>query len=392
MPVLGRQMSGNARVALPASAFGPVALGPALDDAGDAAAHAAERVASLDVLRGLMALAVATYHLGAWTQAFEGGARSAAVVLGVYSVEGFFLISGFCFFHLYSRTSFDLRELGRFHLKRFLRIAPLYYCALLLGVVFALDQTVGPRVSFARVIENLTLGFGLVHPNHSMVIGGWSIGIEYVFYLALPALIAVTRLRPLLYLLAVLLVLWAIPYNFGIVEGAADPRKFHAYVQVPNHAFLFLLGAIVADLHARIRARLPLMVLVTGLLSIGWSAALAQPDIATHLDVMVGAARVKYVALCALTVLLFAFTRLPTTGAFRVLGGLGDLSYSVYLMHPFAWRMIEPWLPAQSPALARLGCGLCATLVLAALTRRWLEEPFNALARKLTRGSSRRGR
>src|SRR5687768_8810778 len=82
-----------------------------------------ERVEALDILRGLMALFVAVYHLGVWTRAFEGGARSAVVVLGVYSVEGFFLISGFCFFHLYAGQRFDQQELTRFHIKRFFRIA-----------------------------------------------------------------------------------------------------------------------------------------------------------------------------------------------------------------------------------------------------------------------------
>lgn len=347
------------------------------------AAQTVERVASLDALRGLMALAVAVYHLGVWTRAFSGGARSAVVILGAYSVEGFFLISGFCFFHLHAGTVLGPRDLWRFHCKRFFRIAPLYYCAVLLGVVFALDQTVGPRVNLARVIENLTLSFGLVHPNHAMVIGGWSIGIEYVFYLVFPALLWLARWRPALYALTILLVLWALPYNFGVVQAAAEPRKFHAYVQIPNHAFLFLLGALVADLRARVRLRLPPLGLLAALGLMVCGVALTQPPFLVHLDVMLGVVRVKYLVLCSLTVLLFAFTTLPAAGAFRVFGWLGELSYSVYLMHPFAWLMLEPFLAKESPALARLACGACATLALAALTHRLVEQPCNALGHKL---------
>lgn len=344
-----------------------------------------ERVESLDVLRGLLALCVALYHFAVWTHALEGGARSAAVILGVYSVEGFFVISGFCFFHLYAGTTLRGAALWRFHIKRFFRIAPLYYCAILLGVVFAFDQTVGPRVTLGRVVENITLSFGLIHPNHAMVLGGWSIGIEYVFYLVLPVLLRVARARWALYALGVVLLACAVPYNFGSVQAAAEPQQFHEYVQIPNHAFLFVLGAVIADLRAHLRFRLPWLVTLALLTFVFTWAARAQPEFLQHLEVMVDFARVKYVALCWLTVLLFAFTKLPTGRVFRPLAWLGEISYSVYLMHPYAWRMLEPWLgPALSP-ITQLFSGLCATLALATLTWRFVEKPFSALGQRLAR-------
>jgi peptidoglycan/LPS O-acetylase OafA/YrhL len=305
------------------------------------------------------------------------------VVLGVYAVEGFFLISGFCFFHLYAGQRFDRQELKRFHIKRFFRIAPLYYCAVLLGVVFALDQTVGPRVTPQRVVENVTLSFGLIHPNHSMVIGGWSIGIEYVFYLVFPVLAFIARSRLALYALTLAALAWAIPYNFDVVQNAAEPRQFHAYVQLPNHAGLFMLGAVVADLRAQIRSRMPAWGLLLSLLLIGSAAALTQPYFLEHLEVMIGMPRVKYIALSFVVVLLFAFTQLSTLGWLRPLVWLGEASYSVYLMHPYAWRLVEPLFTPQLSPMARMVAGLCATLALSALTYRVIERPSNALGRKL---------
>jgi len=254
---------------------------------------------------------------------------------------------------------------------------------MVLGVVFALDQTVGPRVTPTRVVENITMTFGLIHPNHAMVLGGWSIGLEYVFYLAFPALALIARSRLALYALAGALLLWALPYNFGVVYAAAEPRKFHAYVQIPNHAFLFLLGALIADLRSRLPARLPTLVSIALLASIACGAALAQPPFLEHLEVMVGMTRVKYVVLCSVVVLLFAFTKLPSARISAPLVWLGELSYSVYLMHPFAWRMVEPWLAPELSALGRLVCGLAATLVLACVTWRWVEQPSIALGRRL---------
>lgn len=338
---------------------------------------------ALDVLRGVMALCVALYHLAVWTRAFEGGARDAVIVLGIYSVEGFFLISGFCFFHLYAGQRFSGAELGRFHIKRFFRIAPLYYLAMVLGAVFAFDQAVGPRVTPVRVVENVTLTFGLIHPNHAMVVGGWSIGLEYVFYLVFPALAFVARSRVALYVLAFALIAWAVPYNFGVMYDAPDHRKFHAYVQLPNHAFLFVLGALVADLRKRVAARMPLAACIALLAVLAYGASLAQPEIVEHLEVMAGMTRAKYVALCAVVVLLFAFTKLPSARVLAPFVWLGELSYSVYLMHPFAWQLIEPAFAPQLPPQARLMCGLAATLVLATATWLVLERPSQQLGRKL---------
>lgn len=350
----------------------------------------AERVEALDVLRGLMALCVAVYHLGVWTRAFDGGARSAVVVLGVYGVEAFFLISGFCFAHLYAERAFDRAELRSFHIKRFFRIAPLYYVAMVLGAVFSFDQTVGPRVTPMRVLENLTMSFGLVHPNHAMVLGGWSIGLEYVFYLAFPVLALIARSRLALYAVTCALVLWALPYNFGVIYEAAEPRKFHAYVQLPNHAFLFAFGMIIADLRKRSGARVPALVSLVLLALLAAGASLAQPPFLAHLEVMMGMARVKYVVLCSLAVLLFAFTRLPSAPLLTPLRWLGELSYSVYLMHPFAWRAMEPLLGPNVAPMTQLACGLAATLVLAFLTWRLVERPCNALGHKLAQPSAER--
>jgi peptidoglycan/LPS O-acetylase OafA/YrhL len=186
-----------------------------------------------------------------------------------------------------------------------------------------------------------------------------------------------------LYLLAGALVLWALPYNFGVVEGAAEPRKFHAYVQIPNHAFLFVVGGLIADVRARLALRIPVLALVGALIVIAYCAALAQPPFLAHLEVMVAMPRVKYVALCALVVLLFAFTELPKRRMTAPLVWLGELSYSVYLMHPFAWQLVEPLFAAQVSAEVRLATGLAATLMLAALTWHFVERPSIALGRKL---------
>jgi peptidoglycan/LPS O-acetylase OafA/YrhL len=343
------------------------------------------RIESLDILRGLMALAVAVYHMSIWSRLFEAGTRAnnAIAIFGNYGVEGFFVVSGFCFFHLYGESRWGSRELRRFHVKRFFRIAPLYYLAVALNLI--LQQPVGPAPTIRMLAENATLSFGLFHPNHALVLGGWSIGIEYVFYLAFPLLALGTRRKLFLYLGAALFLALAFPWSFGKVQAAAHlgEMKFHAYVQLPNHAFLFLLGGIVADVRRRTSWRLSLPWFLAaggGLLLL---ALPRGPVFYDHFEIMAGMARVKYVGICTLAVVVFAFYEMPNHFLRRPFLFLGDSSYSVYLLHPFAWLIVMKLLPSGLWSAWSFALGLLLTLGLAGLVFRWVEKPAMGLGRRL---------
>jgi exopolysaccharide production protein ExoZ len=353
-----------------------------------ASSAARERVDSLDALRGLMALAVVIYHVGAWTRVFAGSLRDAVIVLGVYSVEGFFVISGFCFFHLYGEASTTgLRSgaaLRSFYLKRFFRLAPLYYLAF--GMSLALEPIYRAVFSWGRLLENLTLSFGLFHPNHSFVVGGWSIGLELVFYAALPVLLWIGRRTWALYLLGALLIAWSLPFAFGKVQAVEEQQRFHVYVQLPNHAFAFVLGAIIADLRRRTSLRLAWPVLLAAVAAFGWAALSQQPAVVDHFEVMVGWPRLRYLALCCAVVLLFAFVRWPCSRWVAPLRLLGERSYALYLMHPIAWLLIRDALPTFPPA-TQAAYGLLAALALAELAHRLLERPALHFGRRLAAGT-----
>ena len=337
------------------------------------------------MLRGLMALAVAFYHFTIWYPVFQPGRFMAytAAKAGHYGVEGFFIISGFCFFHIYGPGSFGGRGLRDFHIKRFLRIAPLYYLAVALNV--ALGLGVGPEVTARMLAENATLTFGLFHPNHSLVLGGWSIGIEYVFYLAFPLLAwAAARWRPFMALAALGLLALSLRCTLVLVPEAdmAGDMKFHTYVQLANHAFLFFLGGLVAQARARIPWRFSGLsfAILAGALALVFSRYIR--NFYDHFVVMEGPPRYAFAFLCLGMVALFAFRDFPASPLKRAGLYLGEISYSVYLMHPFAQELLLRLAPLP-PALG-FGLGLALTLVLAALTYRCIERPAMAWGRRLT--------
>lgn len=361
-----------------------------------ATAQPTERVASLDVLRGLMAMFVAIYHHAVWTQAFAFDAQlnGAITALGVYSVEGFFIISGFCFCLVYRDTRFGLGEVRSFHIKRFARIAPVYYLAVALNLL--LDQRVGPFFSWTKLLENVTLTFGLVHPNHGMVLGGWSIGIEYVFYLIFPLVAVGLRSAWILGAITLALSALALPYIFEIVAREPEAERFHAYVQIPNHAFLFAWGAVLARLYARTRLRLragAIALSTLALFAMLLETAQTDPD---HFVVMVGWPRVFYLLGCLALVALFAFAEAPPTATRSTplarLGAqvrklsltLGDLSYAVYLLHPFAWLTTRVLFAKQLSAPVACAVSLTLTIALAWLVHRMLERPAMKFGKQLS--------
>lgn len=342
----------------------------------------------LDMLRGVLALAVAVYHFFVIARPFTGHARDLLVIAGIYAVQTFFMISGFCFFHLYAAAPLTWSIWSRFHIKRFFRIAPLYYAAV--GLSLLSVSPVYPDFRPIRLLENLSLSFGFFHPNHALVHGGWSIGIEYVFYVALPLLVWLTRRRAALYGVTLVLMALAIPYTFDKVAAASETQRFHMYVAIPNHAFLFLLGGVIADLRKQWQVRLPAATALLPLAAFGLAVVYLQPTFYDHLDVMVGFARAKYVLLSFVVVLTCALLKPPTTSlAWQPLRILGDWSYSVYLVHPLAWVIAQRLAPTETPSGVLLLLAVGLTLVIAGMAHRWLEKPTNALGHALAKGRSR---
>jgi len=300
---------------------------------------------------------------------------------GAYGVQGFFILSGFAFFYVYGRAMFDKKGLGRFWLKRFLRLAPLFYTVLAINLLFRL-----PAASFGStqfLVENVTLTFGFIHPNHAWVEGGWSIGVELVFYSAFPLLAWVARRGwPWLVGMAVLLFIWSWHQNMHLVPDTVWYNRFHAYVRVRNHAFLFLLGGLSAELRRRVIFRLSpakgfTLALLVVLAMVCWRSHFWY-----HLQMMSGTTRYGLSGLCWLLVTIMAFTDIRQVPGRHSMTRLGDWSYGIYLLHPLALQ----GLMALQAGRARWADGwvfLLAnglTLLLAAASWRWLEGPAMKLA------------
>jgi peptidoglycan/LPS O-acetylase OafA/YrhL len=345
---------------------------------------ASSRFGGLDPLRGILALCVAVYHLSVWFALSESGSglNIATARLGNYSVSAFFVLSGFLLFRTASWARVRKEGLGRFWLRRFLRLAPLFYLVCALNVVFRLGM--GPDPTGVRILENLTLTFGAVHPNHALVTGGWYVGLVALLYFAYPALAWLREKGGprggLVFLVALALGLWAWSLSSTLHGVMEQPlwNRFHTYVLAPNQVFLLAWGALLAGLHETTERRLEPRLALLLALPLVWLLIKPTPQFYDHLAALTGWSRYGYLLAVTGLVALAAFTRDGEPGRLgKLLTHLGAWSYGLYLLHPFTMKLVAPHVSGH------LGFSLALGLAIAAAwaAHRWIEEPAGKLGR-----------
>ena len=338
----------------------------------------ASRLGLLDPLRGFLALCVAVYHLSVWFGLTESGSRlnMATARLGNYGVSAFFVLSGFLLFRTASWARLREEGLGRFWLRRFLRLAPLFYLACALNVAFHLGM--GPEPSPRFILENLTLTFGAIHPNHALVIGGWYVGLVALLYFAYPALAWLREQGGLWFLgvLAIGLWAWSLPSTLQGVMAQDPWNRFHAYVMAPNQIFLLAWGGLLAGLHGATAKRLEHRVALLLAVPLVVVLVLPWPKFFDHLVALTGWVRYGYLLAVTALVALAAFAKGGEPGPVgRLLTRLGAWSFGLYLLHPFTMKLVAPHVSGGVGFSLALGLAVVA----AAAVHRWIEEPVGRL-------------
>ena len=341
------------------------------------------RIDSLDAIRGLLAIGVMTYHLLGWT----GTAR--LLTLGTYGVYAFFVLSGFALEWVYSRRIRAEGGARRYGAARVGRILPLYVGAALATALLAV--LAGRSIQGTDLLLNLTLTFGFINPGEtSTVVGGWSIGIEVVFYVLFPLIAWLgLRTRWLIVLAGVALGVRMVYIGAILPAGPAFGDAWVAYSQMPSFLWFFLAGMVGARLVAareshvrpgedssdaseasepsRARAIWPFVVGLAILLAVTLASAVED----TH-AMFVGPLGLALSVAVAAAVVIAAYAA-PWHGlASRAARVLGDISYGTYLLHPIIWgTLLLIGLRERNAAIITL----VAAPVLAYLVHRLMEVP-----------------
>jgi peptidoglycan/LPS O-acetylase OafA/YrhL len=351
------------------------------------------RLAGLDALRLVAALAVAAYHyLGTSTAQFlTVNPRDLSLPLhlvGMYGwigVDAFFLISGFVIcMSGWGRTP------GEFAVSRLARLFPAYWAAIALIVLYRIlvalshgDTTGIPGLR--QLVGNATMipeQLG-VHELDGVV---WSLWVEARFYLLMGLVLAfgATYRRMLAFCTIWLAV--------GVITRQEHLTALDQVVQ-SGYTGLFVSG-IVLFLMYRF-GRNPLLWTMLGL-SWGYELVALNDRSYYHMrDTVLPQVAVSW-TLCA--VLLTGFLALLAMFAFGPLQRLqwrwmvvaGTLTYPFYLVHLTLGLALGDLLANRVPALGPwgiLGTTMVSMLLLSWLIHRCVEKPLGrAMRRGLTRG------
>jgi len=216
---------------------------------------AAARIAALDVGRTLAVIGVIAVHLAPWMVTSPVWLDTLAN-LGQYGVQCFFVISAITISaslqHDAQRLSGTREVLRNFYVKRFARIAPLYYLAIIgyTAVDYAVRLVHGHMQmphDFSDVICNLIFIHAWVPSAiDSVVPGGWSIGVEMFFYMIAPALVFICRTTRGLIVVSILSALFAVScWHFGACDGGPACRVVnneYFYFWPPMQLPCFIVG------------------------------------------------------------------------------------------------------------------------------------------------------
>jgi peptidoglycan/LPS O-acetylase OafA/YrhL len=362
----------------------------------------------LEALRGLAALLVFAFHVDGFVLFGQPTAPSALncfVRAGHTGVDLFFLLSGFLLALPFVADGLGGRHVSvrTYFTRRALRILPLYYAAVLVGTVLS---ATAPRDLLHALPYFLFLNSfaGTVTPLPPYHAVWWSLATEVQFYLLLPLLPLALRTRRGRIAGGVALAAYALAYAAMVTgrlhmptRGAQFTFMFSSFARGP----LFLWGIAAAFLYhlhgERLRARLGrsvwlraggadalLATVVVGLVfllrwvvAIGPARAMGATDQPWH--IVNGALWTG-----VLLLLLLAPLRSKRLVCNAVLGRLGVLSYSIYILHvplmSYGLNVARPLIPGlftwnlQTFLVVAALSAVCYGA--ATLTYTWIERPF----------------
>ena len=357
------------------------------------------RIDFIQALRGIAAAMVMLYHLHTTLAGTRFGDVGATLFnSGAAGVDLFFVISGFIMVHTTRRADGSPRYAAEFLAKRIARVWPVYAIATLVFSC-ALDLLVGQITvdqgwrSLARALvfyPHSSLGAPFFRYQPLFV--GWSLGYEVWFYLLFAASLLAGRWR------------WpafaALFGAFVIAIPLAVTGDVHADAYV-NYALPgallrlaanpmmwdFIAGiAIALVYHSRfaIRSRLACWLCV--------AAAVAGEAWVLATGYRAGQGPTNWMPGLAIVVLVLAIANKPRPIAVpRWLVWLGDVSFSLYLVHPFASYLLPKLVFALTRAsiahaittgLPFFAFQIALSLALAALGHRYLERGVAERARR----------
>jgi exopolysaccharide production protein ExoZ len=339
------------------------------------------RVESLDWLRGLMAIAIMTYHLFVW---LYHPLQSSYLLgrLGIYGVSVFFVLSGLSMAIVYSTFTGNIKSSVVFYIRRIFRIWPLLWiCIAFDAIPRYLDAG---TLDTAKIILNATTIFGFVNPAAYINTGAWSIGNEMVYYAITPLIFYLYNKSKALGNIFVACTFGILTiFAFFILTRDADiATQWGIYINPFNNLFLYSAGIAIFYNYKNTNIK-PIYVLLS--ISIPAIIFVFYPVAGDKIYIVTGITRLVFVLASVLLVFGFfkfaSYQHVPVSIGWA-LERFGIATYGVYLLHPIVNTYLEK-LEIHSAAL-HFASVMAITVVVALFSFYFFESKLIRIGKKIT--------
>ena len=364
----------------------------------------------IDAVRGWAILLVITAHAGGMFAALPYPVKK-LTNFGGHGVQMFFLASAVTLLmSWHQRDEQGGLAVHSFFMRRFFRIAPMYYAG---ALIYYLTETPESGFNLPQALRSLTF-MNAWKPewiptteDWIVVPGGWSIAVEFTFYAIFPILAAliVTLPRAIVFFAATLIVAYLSNYAVsGLLTGYSDNAAGDfLYFWFPNQAPVFAMGFVLYFLIASSGPRITSQKLTYRLL-----AAIAMICVVTaeypsrpnlfSVSTSGWLPGMPTILIATLTFMGFIFVLAKgpeTLFTHACIRRIGTLSFSAYVLHFLFVHQLPNWsfglIDRSATGYAAIGATaalwiatMICTLAAAAVTHAVIEQPGIALARKLT--------
>ena len=343
-------------------------------------------------LRGIAALAVLLYHVVHIVKIPEPEWFS-FIRQGGVGVFLFFVLSAFSLMYSTERTMLRHNWVKEYLIKRFFRISPLFYTILAFMLLHAFMGGGLPNVSI--VLLNLFFIFGFFFdPEIGLVMGGWTIGVEMIFYILFPILLMIIKTQKEAFFLMIIAMLVSysarMQLHIQYLTVTPQPKWDPSYFTFITNLFFFTVGIYAYKVKQTIGQsdrKFRIAVLVMTILFFLIFTLLGEILKKTgRLDLII--LGFGFGGLC-----LWQSIKPSFWSANKLCEYLGERSYSIYLIHPliiiFTKKYSVNIYYKLEPNLGEYSFFICSMLIIgivlivAEVTYRSIEIPGINMGRKI---------
>lgn len=355
-----------------------------------------KKLSYINALRAYAVLAVIMVHVGLRFEARFPEWANAIVVQGARGVQLFFILSAITLFlSMAFRSSRGDTDLVDFFLRRFFRIAPLFYLATILYTVrdMVFNHFLGggyPEFHLANFLSTFAFLTNNLNPHwiNQVVPGGWSITAEMAFYLFAPFLfkkIKNIRSASMFFLgsLGVMILMNGVYAASTHEIIAPDVLRSYLFYWFPNQLPVFALGIVSFFLIEKTQDEQ--IKTTTGYTLI--TLALVGAIVLSQLNISDNINYILYSILFVFVVWVFSRSNLKIFDN-KVTSFVGKLSFSMYLTHFLVIQLvgvITPSLGLSVPVefLVHFSLTTIITIGVSYLSFRLIENPGIELGKRI---------